>query len=329
MFIRPTEDPYRHVKLRIQREDDQPLPTRHGLNQYHHHQIFSTPNLCYQLHSHCPCPLATSIPCTEAQATARIMARRTRHTGAHRHTIAVRRICRCKPSCHQPFTAATRKKHYAELVTKAQRAAKEDSLTYSSEDRSEKALELEDAAASEPPEYDHQPEDYGGGGVYDDNDDASSPFDILTAALSGRDSPRHAPSDADPEDGEDDEQPEDADYEIFDETVDTDEPVSREDIVKLLEEMFGPAEDGTTFDFRNDILTEKDRDNIRLFYCKLRGCIPRDTFQMIRRQLPVQQNHGVLGPAWDPLELPLRTEQSFVDALAKINAARTAEGPDD
>ncbi|KAF7340818.1 hypothetical protein MSAN_02111100 [Mycena sanguinolenta] len=83
----------------------------------------------------------------------------------------------------------------------------------------------------------------------------------------------------------------------FDELQDKDEPISREEMVRQLEEMLGPGDDwgsedtlsteldaedeARLWDQRNAILTEQDRDNIRAFHLKLVSKMPRTAYNQM------------------------------------------------
>ncbi|KAJ6561806.1 hypothetical protein B0H19DRAFT_1259451 [Mycena capillaripes] len=65
----------------------------------------------------------------------------------------------------------------------------------------------------------------------------------------------------------------------FDEILDADEPILREQIIAQLDKMLGP--DQELWSMRNDILTEQDRDNIRAFWLMLLSNMLREEFEQM------------------------------------------------
>ncbi|KAJ7182319.1 hypothetical protein C8R43DRAFT_1115958 [Mycena crocata] len=68
----------------------------------------------------------------------------------------------------------------------------------------------------------------------------------------------------------------------FDEGEERTECVSREEMIRGLEEMLGPDEEAELWDARNNILSEKDRDNIRAFRVKMICTMPHLAFTQMR-----------------------------------------------
>ncbi|KAJ7688114.1 hypothetical protein B0H17DRAFT_1135769 [Mycena rosella] len=82
-------------------------------------------------------------------------------------------------------------------------------------------------------------------------------------------------SDSAPE-SEFEELPDVDEWKAFDEAEDNEIPISREEMIQELEDMLGPDEEAELWDCRNQVLTEKDRDNIRAFRLKILSNMPRE-----------------------------------------------------
>ncbi|KAJ7450206.1 hypothetical protein FB451DRAFT_1527969, partial [Mycena latifolia] len=63
---------------------------------------------------------------------------------------------------------------------------------------------------------------------------------------------------------------------------DADTPISREEMIRQLEEMIMPDDEADLWKIRNDVITEQDRDNIRAFKLKLMANMPRSAFNQMR-----------------------------------------------
>ncbi|KAJ7733130.1 hypothetical protein B0H16DRAFT_1732424 [Mycena metata] len=68
----------------------------------------------------------------------------------------------------------------------------------------------------------------------------------------------------------------------FDEEIDHELPISRDEMIAELEEMLGPDEESELWAQRNETLTEQDRDNIRAFRLKMLSNMPRVAFAQMR-----------------------------------------------
>ncbi|KAJ6501077.1 hypothetical protein C8R47DRAFT_1193439, partial [Mycena vitilis] len=66
----------------------------------------------------------------------------------------------------------------------------------------------------------------------------------------------------------------------FDEVLDADKPILRDDMIAKADEMIGP--EGELWAMRNETLTEQDRDTIRAFWLIMKSNMSREIFKHMR-----------------------------------------------
>ncbi|KAJ7271371.1 hypothetical protein B0H12DRAFT_731303 [Mycena haematopus] len=79
----------------------------------------------------------------------------------------------------------------------------------------------------------------------------------------------------------------DADFEMdawsgFDEVLDADQPMSKAEMIRQLEEMIAPGQEAELWAIRNETLTDQDRDNIRAFHLKVMSNMSREVYEQLR-----------------------------------------------
>ncbi|KAJ7152445.1 hypothetical protein C8R46DRAFT_1357483 [Mycena filopes] len=199
----------------------------------------------------------------------------------------VRRYCRCKPTCGKLLTKRTRRDHDAKVPP----GTRLRSLSPSPAASPAPSLPVDSEMSSDFPSNPPSPMDLRGQSVSrspspmqveeecPSSDDEDPVFDYLASGSEDETEDPIAPeplTDAEPDP-----------WSGFDEFQDVDEPLTLDDMADRLAEMLEPEdhldvnEQRALYDDRNDLLDDKDRDNIRAFSLKLVAQMPRAAYNQM------------------------------------------------
>ncbi|KAF7378176.1 hypothetical protein MSAN_00242100 [Mycena sanguinolenta] len=194
-----------------------------------------------------------------------------------------KKFCHCKPTCGELITKRSRQRHYrliSEPSTILPSQSEEENNSDSDDSTSE--MDLDDSTITphdaESPNYSHFLGDNSQVPMDVDDTRNDGTRNDLTA---GEDTLSGLESDSDHGyDGLDLDDLSDHEWDDFDE--DQDIPLTREEMLRELEEMLDADEEAALWDIRNKTLTEQDRDNIAAFQLKMISNMPRVAFAQMR-----------------------------------------------
>ncbi|KAF7345179.1 hypothetical protein MSAN_01894200 [Mycena sanguinolenta] len=183
------------------------------------------------------------------------------------------KYCHCKPTCGKWISARTRRDHYSQIP--------DPTTIEPSESGDDTQSEPEDSPSEM--ELDEHP-DHAQIVEFSDEVGQISPEEIPMEVdhLSDNDLSSVGSDSENDYGGLELDELEANEWADFDEEADYDIPISREEMVRELEEMLDADEEGALWDNRNGILTEQDRDNISAFQLKMISNMPRVAFEQMR-----------------------------------------------